>query len=138
LWRDSCHLSEKIVNEKKTDFGVSISAFRDFFVKDNKVYSIVEVTRLKGTEAFALLKQFFEDNLINENKYREILVMMSCVVDLKPVSHSGTFFCQETSDGKVYLKYYDPYENHLFEKGGHKIDYKKLFSRFELITVHAL
>ena len=38
----------------------------------------------------------------------------------------------------MLIKYYDPNENHFFEKRDHKIDYKKLFSRFELITIYAL
>ena len=38
----------------------------------------------------------------------------------------------------MLIKYYDPNENHFFERGDHKIDYKKLFSRFELITIYAL
>jgi hypothetical protein len=31
--------------------------------------------------------------------------------------------------------FYDPYENHMYEKGGHKIDFKRIFSRFEVITI---
>ena len=38
----------------------------------------------------------------------------------------------------MLIKYYDPNENHFFERGDYKIDYKKLFSRFELITIYAL
>jgi hypothetical protein len=38
----------------------------------------------------------------------------------------------------VLIKYYDPNENHFFERGGHRIDYQGFFKRFEIITVYAL
>ena len=41
-------------------------------------------------------------------------------------------------NGKVRIKYYDPNENHFFEKGDHPIDYQRLFSRYGIITVLAL
>jgi hypothetical protein len=43
-----------------------------------------------------------------------------------------------SATGFVTIKYYDPNENHFFERGDHKIDYRKLFERFEIISVYAL
>jgi hypothetical protein len=52
------------------------------------------------------------------------------------VGHAGTFLRQENSEGELLkIKYYDPNENHFFERGGHKIDYQKLFDRYIIITV---
>jgi hypothetical protein len=131
-------VNDEYVNSRKTNHGVSISAFKEFFVKDNQVFSIKEVERFKGENAFELLKQFVFNNLIKNHNHNELLVMMSLIIDQKPVQHSGTFIRQETSDGKVSIKYYDPNENHFFERGDHRIDYHKIFSRFELILVHIL
>jgi hypothetical protein len=41
-------------------------------------------------------------------------------------------------NGKVRIKYYDPNENHFFDKVDHPIDYQRLFSRYGIITVLAL
>ena len=55
------------------------------------------------------------------------------------IGHAGTFLRQETPEGELsLLKYYDPNENHFFEKGDHKIDYKKSFDRYSVITAHIL
>ena len=64
--------------------------------------------------------------------------MMSCLLNQKPVSHTGTFLRQELANGKVKIIYYDPNENHMFEKGDHWLDYKKIFGRFQLITIYEL
>jgi len=65
--------------------------------------------------------------------------MCTCHLNMEVVAHAGTFLRQENSDGDlILLKYYDPNENHFFERGDYPIDYKKLFDRFSLITVHAL
>ena len=78
------------------------------------------------------------DNLTTNNTFREVLVLCTCILNYQVVSHAGTFLRQEDKKGKVLIKYYDPNENHFFERGGHRIDYRKLFSRFELITIYAL
>jgi len=123
----------------KTKSGVSITAFRDFFVKDGQVFSIIKVATFNGTESYALLKQFVKENLIKSRKFREILIICNCYLNMEVVAHAGTFLRQENSDGDlILLKYYDPNENHFFERGDYPIDYKKLFDRFSLITVHAL
>ena len=41
LWKESLHWDNKRVDSKKVDYGVSITAFRDFFVKDSHAFSIV-------------------------------------------------------------------------------------------------
>jgi hypothetical protein len=33
---------------------------------------------------------------------------------------------------------YDPNENFMYERGGHRIDYKKIFSIYEIVTICAL
>jgi len=43
LWKETLCKGDEYVNKKKKDSGVSITAFRDFFVKDGKVFSIVQV-----------------------------------------------------------------------------------------------
>ena len=60
----------------------------------------------------------------------------SCFFNEDVASHAGTFLRQELANGKVKVIYYDPYENHMFERGDHRIDYKKIFSRFELVSVY--
>ena len=42
LWMYAGHLSADYVDNKKVNFGVSVKAFRDFFVKDHHAYSIVK------------------------------------------------------------------------------------------------
>jgi hypothetical protein len=41
LWKESIHWKQDRVDEKKVEFGVSVLAFRDFFVKEHYAYSIV-------------------------------------------------------------------------------------------------
>ena len=77
--------------------------------------------------------------MIETNTYREIVVSCTCFVGKKVLSHAGTFLRQENSKGELSaLKFYDPNENHFFERGEHSIDYRRLFSRYGLITVLAL
>ena len=78
------------------------------------------------------------DKLTTTNTYMEVLVLCTCFLNYEVVSHAGTFLRQESSNGKVLIKYYDPNENHFFERGGHRIDYQDFFKRFEIITVYAL
>ena len=78
------------------------------------------------------------DNLTTNNTFREVLVLCTCFLNHQVVSHAGTFLRQEDKKGKVLIKYYDPNENHFFERGGHRIDYQDFFKRFEIITVYAL
>jgi hypothetical protein len=98
----------------------------------------VEVDQFEGEDAFESLKQFVKDNLLEKNKYREIVVSCSCFVDGEVLSHAGTFLRQEFANGKVSIKCYDPNENHFFEKGDYPINYERLFKRYGLITVLAL
>jgi hypothetical protein len=98
----------------------------------------VEVDQFEGEDAYESIKQFVKDNLLENKKYREIVVSCSCFVDGEVLSHAGTFLRQETANGKVTIKYYDPNENHFFEKGDYPINYERLFKRYGLITVLAL
>lgn len=91
-----------------------------------------------GKESHVALKAFVKGNLKTSDNYREILIICSCFLDGEVVAHAGTFLRQEYSSGAFSIKYYDPNENHLYEKGDHKIDYPRLFSRFGLITVYSL
>jgi hypothetical protein len=43
LWRESSKKSREIIDSKKVDHGVAISAFKDFLIKDNQVISLVEI-----------------------------------------------------------------------------------------------
>ena len=130
--------NEQYVTNIKTKYGISIKAFRDFFVKDNKVFSIVPIKTFNGKDSYPEIKQFVEDNLLKTETYREILVTCSCLFNEDVASHAGTFLRQELANGKVKVIYYDPYENHMFERGDHRIDYKKIFSRFELVSVYCI
>lgn len=58
LWKESLHWENKRVDAKKVDYGVSITAYREFFVKGNDVFSIVKVVRFEDKEPYASLKQF--------------------------------------------------------------------------------
>jgi hypothetical protein len=80
-----------------------------------------------------------KNKLETSNSYREIMILCTQIQDhIKIVSHAGTFLRQESATGFVTIKYYDPNENNFFERGDHKIDYRKLFERFEIISVYAL
>jgi hypothetical protein len=139
LWKESIHWKQDRVDARKVEFGVSISAFRDFFVKEHLAFSIVQVEEYKGKECYAALKAFVKANLETSSTHREIMVLCTQIQDgNRIVSHAGTFLRQESATGFVTIKYYDPNENHFFERGDYKIDYKKLFLRFESITVYAL
>ena len=138
LWKESEHYGPTTVDARKINRGVSIAAFKDFFVKDNNVFSIKEVCQFKGIESFTYLKRFVDDHLIANNTFGEILILCSCFLNFEVVSHAGTFLRQVDAKGQVSVKYYDPNENHFFEKGDHRLDYKDQFSRFELITIYAL
>jgi hypothetical protein len=39
-------------DDRKVEYGVSVHAFKDFFVKDNFSYSIVEVNKFRGKESY--------------------------------------------------------------------------------------
>jgi hypothetical protein len=65
----------------KIDFGVSITAFRDFFVKDHQAYSIVMIKEFKGKESQSCLKKFVKDNLKASNTFKEILILCSCFLN---------------------------------------------------------
>ena len=138
LWKESEHYGPTTVDARKINRGVSIAAFKEFFVKDNNVFSIKEVCQFRGIESFTYLKRFVDDHLIANNTFGEILILCSCFLNFEVVSHAGTFLRQVDAKGQVSVKYYDPNENHFFEKGDHRLDYKDLFSRFELITIYAL
>ena len=43
LWKATSQKGEQYLNKRKVDFGVSDSAFKDFFVKDGMVYSVERV-----------------------------------------------------------------------------------------------
>ena len=78
--------------------------------------------------------------MIDTGKHKEIVVTCSCYVNQDLVlSHASTFLRQETSDGDFKtIICYDPNENHFFEKGGHPINYLRLFGRYKIITILAL
>ena len=120
----SLHWSQERADSRKIDYGVSVLAFRDFFVKDHLSFSIVEVEKFTSKEPYAHLKTFVEENLMVGEAFNQILMISSYVENGVVVSHAGTFLRQVESKGKVSIKFYDPNENHLFERGGHKIDYK--------------
>ena len=44
----SLHWSQERADSRKIDYGVSVLAFRDFFVKDHLAFSIVEVEKFTG------------------------------------------------------------------------------------------
>lgn len=139
LWRQSQCWGQDRADIRKVEYGVSINAFKDFFVKDNLSYSIVEVDKFKGKESYAALKDFVKKNMKNSDKFREILILCSLVeTDGSVVSHAGTFLRQQSGTGFVTIKFYDPLENDFYERGGKRLDYHKQFSRFDRIKVHTL
>ena len=60
----SLHWSQERADSRKIDYGVSVLAFRDYFVKDHQSFSIVEVEKFIGKEPYAHLKTFVEENLM--------------------------------------------------------------------------
>jgi hypothetical protein len=68
----------------------------------------LEVDQFEGEDAYESLKQFVKDNLLENKKYREIVVSSSCFVNGEVLSHAGTFLRQETSNEKISIKYYKP------------------------------
>jgi hypothetical protein len=45
LWKETNKCSLAVVNKIKVEKGVSVGAFKEFFVKDNFVYSVIEVAQ---------------------------------------------------------------------------------------------
>jgi len=138
LWGSQAKKSLKILNERKVKKGVSFAAFKDCFVKGDFVYSVEPVAQYDDNTV-ASVKEFVSENMIQTNRYKEIIVCCSCVANREVLSHCGTFLRQEHSNGELkILKYYDPNENHFFERGDYPINYQKLFGRFKIITILAL
>ena len=108
LWKATSQKGEQYLNKRKVDFGVLDTAFRDFFVKDGMVYSVERVKQFEGDNAYASLKQFVTDEVLPPNKLREIVVSCTWRIHKEVLSHAGTFLRQETADGKVSIKFYDP------------------------------
>ena len=138
LWASQAKKSLEILNERKVKKGVSFVAFKDCFVKGDFVYSVEPVAQYDDNTV-ASVKNFVNKNMIQTNRYKEIIVCCSCVANREVLSHAGTFLRQEHSNGELkILKYYDPNENHFFERGDYPINYQKLFGRFKIITILAL
>ena len=145
LWATNAKKSLAVVNERKVEKGVSFGAFRDFFVKEDKingdkVYSVEVVAQFDGrnSNAAEFVKQFVKKNMIESNEHKQIVVTCSKWVNREVLSHAGTFLRQEHSNGDFkLLKYYDPNENHFFERGGHPINYQT-FGKYEVVTILAL
>jgi hypothetical protein len=108
LWRKTVHWGKQRVDDRKIKQGVSVAAFKDLFVKDGFVFSVLEVDQFEGEDAYESLKQFVKDNLLENKKYREIIVSSSCFVNGEVLSHAGIFLRQETSNEKISIKYYKP------------------------------
>ena len=139
LWRDSVHWSAQRVDAKKTESGVSIKAFRDFLIKDDQVISVDKIgENFDGKNAYPKIQEFVIKTLRDGNEYTELLVTCSCFVNQEIASHAGTFLRQERADGKVRIMFYDPNENHMFEKNDHPINYQKIFSKYECATFYVL
>ncbi len=104
------------VDEKKVEAGVSISAFRDFFVKDGLAYSVVERCQfIKDNEDeeskdphYAQLKKFIETNLVDSGKYLQLLVICCRKAGDEIVTHARTFLRHTPAKGKAHAIYYDP------------------------------
>jgi hypothetical protein len=137
LWQISACLSELRAKKKKIEAGVSVGAFKDFFVRNNFSYSIVEIEKYEGDEAYASLKTFIKQNLKDTFNFGEVLIICGCILNGKVVSHAGTFFRQMVN-GLPAIKYFDSNENFLFEKGGPPMNYQTLFQKFKLITIYSL
>ena len=126
------------MNERKVKKGVSFAAFKDCFVKGDFVYSVEPVAQFDDNTV-ASVKNFVNKNMIQTNRYTEIIVCCSCVANREVLSHAGTFLRQEHSNGELKtIKYYDPNENHFFERGDYPINYQILFGRYKIITILAL
>lgn len=67
--------SKEYVDYRKVEFGVSIKAFKEFFVKDGLAYSFVKVCQFEGSEPYKQLKTFVEQNLLWTATYEQILVL---------------------------------------------------------------
>ena len=63
LMRLRLGLSDDRANQTKTEFGLSITAFRDFFVKDHKAYSLKKVVEFAGENVCQQLKNFVKENM---------------------------------------------------------------------------
>lgn len=99
---------------------MSISAFRDFFVKDGLAYSIVERCQfIKDDDDeeskdphYAQLKTFIETNLVDSGEYLQLLVICCRKNGVDEiVTHARTFLRHTPAKGKAHVKYYDPNES---------------------------
>jgi hypothetical protein len=55
LWKATSQKGDKELNRRKVNQGVSDTAFREFFVKDGKVYSVVREAQYEGDKVFESL-----------------------------------------------------------------------------------
>ena len=63
LMRVRLGLSEDRANFTKIEFGLSITAFRDFFVKDHKTYSLKKVDEFASENVWQQLEDFVHANM---------------------------------------------------------------------------
>jgi hypothetical protein len=144
LYQLSCKFSKEYVDDRKVEFGVSIKAFREFFVKDDLAYSLVEVCQFaesdEGGKPYEFLKKFVEQNLFKSDNFEQILVLGVFQNGQEIVSHAGTFLRQMES-GRPRIKYFDPNRSGFLGSGElcmQGLDYKDAFRQWQIITVFAL
>jgi hypothetical protein len=122
---------------------VSINAFRDFFVKDGRAYSIVECKKFvkqgKEDRLHMKVKEFIQANLVKSDKYKELLVVCNRLCNLEVVSHACTFLRHTPVVGGIpYAKYYDPNLSNFEGRGEETINYERHFAKQGIITVYKL
>ena len=79
LWKHTSQKGDKELNRRKVNQGVSDTAFRDFFVKNGEVFSVVREVQYEGDKVYESLQKFVTENVIPPNKLREIVVSCSWI-----------------------------------------------------------
>jgi hypothetical protein len=77
LWKHTSQKGDKELSRRKVNQGVSDTAFRDFFVKNGEVFSVVREAQYEGKNVYESLQKFVNENVIPPNKLREIVVSCS-------------------------------------------------------------
>ena len=135
------HERKSFVEKGKIEYGSSIMAFKDFFVKDHRAYSLKEVATFAGEKGYLQLEAFVTENMIKNSKHRELLVLSTIFTTREHANHCTTFYMHQYN-GKPCLFLYDPNQGDLYSRPRTDLcpylDFAESFNRYTHFIVYYL
>ena len=135
------HKATSIVEKGKIEYGASILAFKDFFVKDHRAYSLKEVATFAGEKGYLQLEAFVTENMIKNSKHRELLVLSTIFTTREHANHCTTFYMHQYNN-KSYLYLYDPNQGDLYSRPRAELcvnlNFAESFNRYTHFIVYCL